>query len=119
MGYYTYYTISFEGEEKQIDAFKKELLDFAKNEDDNYDVDLDVLLKYGSSEGKLYDLEHWISSVAPKYPDVLICLEGDGEESDDLWEERWKGNNRESQRAIIPPFENPELKTKYEKTHNL
>lgn len=118
MGYYTCYNIAFEGDEKEIEAFKKNLLDLSKDDDGYVAPDLEELLNYSCCEAKLYDLTEWIDAVAPKYPNVLVFLDGDGEESDDNWEARWKGNLYERQNAIIPPFQTPELFSEYERKHN-
>lgn len=118
MGYYTYFSIAFEGDEKEIEEFKKDLLEVSKDEDGNVDDSLKELLDYSGCEAKLYDLDDWICSVAPKYPNVLVFLNGDGEESDDLWETRWKGEFYEVQKSIIPPFQTPELLSEYERKHN-
>ena len=109
MGYYTYFIISLHGEEEKVEAFKKDLLEISKGDDGEVDDALDELLKYQCVEARLYNLEQWIDAVALKHPDVLIVLDGDGEESDDCWEARWKGDQKEIQRAIIPPFTNPAL----------
>ena len=117
MGYYTYFTISMIGDEKDVEDFKKDLLEQSKDNNGEYDSCLEELLEDSCAEGKLYDLADWISAVAPSYPNVIVILNGDGEESGDLWEERWKGDKEERQRAVIPPFTTPELLTDYEKEH--
>ena len=114
MGYYTSYDIAFEGDFEQEEAFKEELLKESAYSDGENDPEVVELLETGGVWAKLYDLEAWIDELAPKYPDLLIILTGDGEESGDNWERRWKGNENETQRAIIPPFNNPNLFTKYE-----
>lgn len=118
MSYYTYYTINFEGDDEKCEAFKKELIEISKDDEGEPNESLITLLRYGGEEARLYDIEDWITSVAPHHPDVLVILSGDGEEPEDIWEERWKGNFAEYQRAIIPPFTNHALFTEYEKTHN-
>ena len=113
MGYYTAYGIHIvpdKGYEKEVDEFEKELLEYSDK-----DCEVEELVKTGGCYGKLYDINNWISELAPKYPHILICLGGDGEESDDLWEARWKGNDTETKNAVIPPFTNPNLLTEYEK----
>ena len=107
MGYYTSYSLQCYGPEDKIKAFEEGLLSISED-----DSEVKELIEDGFVYAKLYDLDKWISAIAPGYPDVLICLSGDGEESDDLWEERWKGNDREIQRAAIPPFRNENLKIK-------
>lgn len=118
MGYYTSYSIEFEPEigfEEQEEQFKTKLLEVAK---ENYcEQEVEELLEYGIN-AKLYDIDKWIGTIAPEFPNLLIILDGDGECSDDLWEMRWKGNEHEYQEAVIPPFKNPALITNKEKTQN-
>lgn len=118
MGYYTYYQIAFEGDDDNVKEFKEDLLKYSKGDDGEVDCYLEDLLSYSGVEAKLYDLEDWIDAVAPRHSDVLVILNGDGEESDDLWEARWKGDKCERQSAIIPPFTTPELLTEREKQNN-
>lgn len=102
-----------EGELKETKAFEKDLLEISKyNGEINCCVD--ELISSGSCYAKLYDIEGWITDVAKKHPDVLVVLTGDGESSDDLWEERWKGEENERQNFIIPPFKNKNLFTEEE-----
>ena len=116
MGYYTAYGLEIipdKGYASEIEEFEKELIDYSEN-----DREIEELVKTGGCYGKLYDITDWISELAPKFPHILICLGGDGEESDDLWESRWKGSETETQISVIPPFNNPNLLTEYEKKNN-
>ena len=118
MGYYTYYQIAFVGDDDKVKAFKDDLLETSKDYDGEVDSYLEDLLSYSGVEATLYDLEDWIDTVAPRHPDVIVILNGDGEESYDLWESRWKGDKYEHQEAVIPPFTTPELLTEREKQNN-
>lgn len=111
MGYYTVYQIDFEGPEKDIESFKKDLLDVAEKNEARLCIE-DLYLD-GYVEAKLYELTSWIDELAPKYPELLIMLGGDGEASDDYWEKRWKGDKTEMHEMVMPPF--TELLTKEEK----
>ena len=103
-----------EGELKETEAFEKDLLEISKyNGEINSSVD--ELISSGSCYAKLYDISGWITEVAKKHPEVLVVLTGDGESSDDLWEERWKGEEHEHQNFTIPPFKNKNLLTEEEK----
>lgn len=104
MGYYTSYGLQCYGPEDKIKLFEEGLLSISEN-----DSEVKELIENGCVYAKLYDLDKWISAIAPGHPEVLICLSGDGEDSDDLWEERWKGNECELQKSIIPPFKNNNL----------
>ena len=118
MGYITCFDLTLIGEKEKVEAFKKDLLEESKSDDGEIDEDVEELLECGYLSAKIYDLEDWIDAVAPRHPDVLVILNGDGEESDDLWETRWKGDKCERQNAIIPPFTTPELLTETEKQNN-
>lgn len=110
MGYYTSYSLEIRHREQDselVKSFEKELLE--RSDDD---CEVKELINTGGVWAKLYDLEEWISELAPKYPELLIILYGDGESSDDLWEHRWKGGEQEVKEAVIPPFENPNLQIK-------
>ena len=115
MGYYTSYSIDFEcepGFEQEEEDFKEALISEAEKY--NYGPEVKELYEFGVYT-KMYDIDVWISELAPNYPHLLIILSGDGEESNDLWEVRWKGKDREIQECIIPPFTNCNLFTKREK----
>lgn len=116
MGYYTSYGLCVCGNEDRVHEFENELLEVTRYADGQDDCEVKELVSTGGVYAKLYDIEDTISDLAPKYPDLLIILSGDGEESDDLWEARWKGSEYEKQAAEIPPFKNHNLWTDYEKT---
>lgn len=117
MGYYTSYSLTMYGEKEKIEAAQQTLLEETKDSQ-GYDGDIKELIETGGVWAKCYDLEDQLTSVAEKHPDVLIILEGDGENSDDLWEARWKGTEYEKQEAKIPPFTNKNLLTESEKENN-
>lgn len=117
MGYYTSYGLSItpdEGYEDDVQKFENALRDECRYSDGKPDEEIEDLLAYGSVWAKLYDLESTIDDLAPKFPHLLISLEGDGEESGDSWEKRWKGEYSEKLYTIIPPFRK-ELMTEEEK----
>ena len=118
MGYITIFDLRLIGDKDKVQAFEQDLLEESKDGNDEVDSDVVELIECGYTSAKLYDLEEWIDEVAPRHPDVLVILNGDGEESDDLWECRWKGDKCERQDAIIPPFTTPELLTEEEKQNN-
>ena len=118
MGYYTSYDIAFEGDLEQQKAFKEELLKRTAYSDGRNDSQVFELLDSGCVYAKLYELDDNITAIAPNYPDLLIMLTGDGEESGDVWEKRWKGNETELQEAVVPPFQNSNLFTEKEKSNH-
>lgn len=104
MGYYTSFSLSLYG--KPEDRVKAEIDLHMVSE---HDQQVEELIKYGSVYAKLYELSAWVEEAAKRNPNVLFVLSGQGEEQDDLWEERYKGYVSERQEAIIPPFNHPEL----------
>ena len=110
MGYYTSYymrTYPDKGYDKEDDDFRSELLEIGIRE--GCVSDIKELLETDGVYAKLYDLTDRITEIAHKYPHLLICLQGDGEDNMDVWEQRWKGNDFEYNEAMVPPFDNPKL----------
>ena len=95
-----------------MEKFEKALLDASGD-----DFEVKELIGFGRVYGKCYDLESNIDELAPKFPHLLIILSGTGEDGED-WEARWRGNDKEVQYSIIPPFNNKNLWTEYEKKNN-
>lgn len=121
MGYNTSYSLSIQADyEHELDEerFYGALLERSKCSDGSFDCEYKELVEEGYAYGHLYDVEEYIDGLAPEFPHLLIILSGDGDDNDDKWEARWKGNDKETQRAIIPPFENRNLWTSYEKKNN-
>lgn len=118
MGYITCFDLTLIGENEKVENFKKDLLEKSKSDNGEINECVKELLECGYLSAKMYYLEEWIDAVAPRHPDVLVILNGDGEESDDLWEARWKGDKHERKEAVIPPFMIPELLTEKEKQNN-
>lgn len=110
MGYYTNYSLTEEGTPKAIKAFQEDLVESSK-----YKGDILDLINYGSIYGKYYDLADEVKTVASRHPNVLVILQGEGEDHGDIWELRCKGRETEQQVMTMPPFENPALFTKDEK----
>lgn len=115
MGYYTSYGLDIMPDKEydaDVEKFEKALVDAFDN-----DFEVKELVEFGGVYGKCYDLESNIDELAPKFPHLLIILSGTGEDGED-WEARWKGNDKEVQNSIIPPFNNKNLWTDYEKKNN-
>ena len=109
MGYITEFELSLIGEPDNVSEFNATLIKKVEEDDDSHVDDVKELIDYGYVSGKLYDLEDWIVYVARENPDVLVILKGYGEDQDDMWEMRVKGEDYEKKYAIIPPFENKNL----------
>lgn len=121
MGYYQSFGLCVECEKEHPEdekEFTDALLDLSKDEKGNPDFEVRDLIQYGGIFAKLYDIENWISELAPKFPRLLIILSGRPEDGDSDWEHRWKGNDDEFQYAEVPPFKNKSLWTKYENNNN-
>ncbi len=96
MGYYTYFSLYMEGPEDKI----KEVEEAVKGRND----EIEILVKNGEINAKWYDFTVDFARFAERFPDVLFCVSGDGEEGDDVWEQRFKGKNTEYHEVIMPPF---------------
>ena len=108
MGYYTYYYLEMYGDQDKIDdAFDDAM--------DSEDERIRELVGDNHTDIKWYDFEKDFKKFAKRHPDVLFVVQGDGEESYDLWEERFKGDISEYHEVIMPPFTTPELLTDSEK----
>ena len=103
MGYYTAFSLDFYGDDEKV---RKAVEDLKVTGDD----DAIEAAERGFVHAKWYDYGEQIQKVAEMNPDVLIVVSGDGEDSDDNWEERYKGKLYERQDACIPPFVTPELR---------
>lgn len=108
MGYYTCFAIEFEGDEQEVNKAKDDFKHL-------YNGYLEELIDLGDAELKWYEWEKDMKKVAKENTNVLIILHGNGEESDDIWQARAKGDEYEFQSFCIPPFENPNLFTEDEK----
>jgi len=120
MGYYTAYTISFKGDEKRIEALKKEILKTSGKLTGYSDAGVRELLENDCVFDKLYDLKAWIEEAAKEYPDVLVILTGDGDNTEDCWECRWKGEETEEIQVqfVWPEYKNKNLLTEEELKNN-
>ena len=110
MGYYTYYSLHLEGEPDKVKACEEDII-----------KSLDIgeeLVKFGTTEAKWYDSDADMREIAERHPDVLICLSGDGEDSDDLWEARYLGRQSEYHQVVMPPFTQLLIKSEKEKLNN-
>lgn len=104
MGYDTYFTIRMEGPEeaksKVIKEFRK--MDtpgfFIQHAKDDYEAQETLNAGF---EAHWYDAEEDCKKIARKNPDVLIIVNGAGEDRDDIWEARFKGKLFEEAKAIV------------------
>jgi len=93
MGYRTYFTLMVtEGNEDLIDKLKNECLDA------DYAIDSDG---NPQDECKWCDHEADMQAFSEKYPEILFTLNGEGEESTDLWNKYFKGGKMQACYAQI------------------
>lgn len=101
MGYYTNYHItSIEDPNNEFNSFLQELADIV-NEDE---------LAYGSYYGKWYDWQEDTLKVSKNHPNLFFLIEGDGEESEDLWRFYCQGEKSCFQEITWPEFKKEYLK---------
>lgn len=114
MGYYTYYTMEARGikDEKEynsiIHAMKEREL-FEDSENDKYGVFDESTYDETShsayfetyDDAKWYDHTYDMVKFSKLFPDVTFKLHGDGEESEDLWNEYYHNGASEECRARI------------------
>lgn len=103
MGYYTYYTLAYYGspeDEQALQDFQPDQADF------KFPVKLikQLIADNGDNDWKWYDWEEDMQTLARKFPNITFALHGDGEESDDIWEWRGRGDKYEYHRVEMPPF---------------
>ena len=109
MGYDTYFTIRMEGPEK---AKSKVIKEFRKLDTpgffiQNKKTDEEALSRLEDGfEAHWYDSEEDCQKIAKKNPDVLIIVNGAGEDREDVWEARFKGKLFEESRAVV---KNPDI----------
>ena len=107
MGYYTGFGLHIVGKDEDVKR--------AEDEIRNIDCQCKELVEEGCVYAKWYDWEYDMKTVAKNNPDVLIILSGDGEESSDFWEARFKGEEFEMVQYELPPFTNENLLTEAER----
>ena len=101
MGYYTTYTLSAtQGYDKQ-EEIEEKLQEISGNSigfgrDDSY---------------KWYDHEHDMKDISKIYPETTFLLEGQGEESGDIWRKYFKNGKMQVCKAkiVFPAFDESKL----------
>lgn len=115
MGYYTYFSLSYHGSPEDEDA----LQNFEPGDEFAFPKGIKELIDdLQDSNWKWYGWEKDMKLLASKFPNILFILEGDGENSDDIWEFRIKGDISEFHCMEMPPFTTHELLTEKEKQNN-
>lgn len=103
MGYYTQYRLEVQGATpEQLLAIKEEKTVYGS-----------LMSMFGfaladpSSDIKWYEHDRDMTNLSLQYPTVLFILDGDGEETEDLWRKFFKNGHIEEHRASqwVPPPE--------------
>ena len=60
---------------------------------------------------KWYDHDDDVAEMSKSFPDVIFCLEGEGEENSDMWRSYFKNGLCQIWRAVVtfPPFDPKKL----------
>lgn len=105
MEYYTSFTLTVASENA------KEIIAALRAECSNADYALDENGEPNDST-KWYDRDKDMKAFSLKYPDVLFKLNGEGEESGDIWNTYYKNGKSQTCQAIITfePFDESKLK---------
>lgn len=102
MGYYTNYTLSAtQGYENQEEIEEK------LEEISGYSIE------FGWNDScKWYDHENDMKALSLLYPETTFLLEGEGEESGDIWQKYFKNGKVQTCRAeiVFPQFDESKMK---------
>lgn len=116
MGYYTYFSLSLIGDKEDIDEVTQAALSLDSDDDSLcYNEGIKELVTTGGIDAKWYSFENDFIPFARKFPKVLFIVDGSGEETDDIWQWRIKGELDEYHQVEMPPFNTSELLTETEK----
>ena len=97
MGYYTDYSLTVRGvqNETEFNALRNEVKNFYGlyvNEDEAFDTEVYFPV---CDEAKWYDHETDMRELSRKFPNMTFCLEGDGEDREDMWREYYHNGDME------------------------
>lgn len=85
MGYYTCYTLDVKTTDNSAEHSKKfYIIEALRKENENASCALDEE-GLTQSDAKWYDSNEELKEFSKKFPDALLVLDGDGENSDDFW----------------------------------
>lgn len=105
MGYYTKYNVTITGAGNANRAIKiaEDEFEFGRHD---YQVFEDGMITY-FYDGKWYGWKDEVTAISAKFPDLLIEIEGDGEDDDDFWRARIKGGECEivKGKIVYPEFQ--------------
>jgi len=105
MGYETNYSLTIKGDLKGVDV-----IDDLR---DNFGYAAYCIDKNGETKesGKWYGYETDMREFSEKYPELLFCLEGEGESNKDIWKKYYKNGKSQECKAelIFPEFDETKL----------
>ena len=107
MGYCTTYTLNcYNCTDEEMEDFKKELYEVS-----GHNRYVDDFIDEGFISGvSHFPADEWIASIAGHFPNMLIVLDGKGEDDMDVWQMRYKNGKVFKQTAILyPPLEDKQF----------
>ena len=106
MGYYTGYSLDLRGNVENHDEIIADL----RNSNENADWAIDENGEQQES-CKWYEHEVELKAFSKKYPEVIFCLHGTGEEPGDVWDKYFLNGKWQYCKAkiVIPPFDPTKL----------
>ena len=111
MSYRTYYSIDFstvQGDEISPELFEQIKTKLEAIVNDTFDdCTLGDSLWYPDASWYDYDVD--MKTISLCYPNVRFDVAGEGEESDDRWEDTWIAGKRHFRLTMIPPFDEAQL----------
>ena len=125
MGYYTYLQLDTYGDKKDIEEMEKAASELKDDDDDcvadgiEWKEGIKELVQETYLEAKWYSFQTDFVAWAKRFPKVLFIVDGDGEDSDDVWQLRVKGDEVEYREMQFPPLQNLNLLTEDEKIRSI
>lgn len=110
MGYYTRYTGKVTGPKELVDDFANKYEDERANAYGFEPYDFIRQEFFGGEALTWYDHENDILELSNKHPNLLFHLEGEGEESGDIWK-KWFRNGKSVTTQARIVFDTPDLDT--------
>ncbi len=107
MGYYTQFDIKVKEGEVDIQSLQDTI-----NEISNYSFDTDGNEIWSNGSYKWYDYAHDMEKVSKLFPDIVIQVDGNGEEFGDIWRTFWKnGKYQQAERVVtVEDYDENKLK---------
>ena len=96
MGYYTTFSLALE--EGPREQYQRMLEDIDAIMGDN------GMSSFESVNAKWYSYDTDIRELSLRYPDITFRVNGDGEDSDDLWQDFWHNGKRFSERVMFADY---------------